>query len=85
MSKFLVLLSHVGHDDKKLHLFSALFIFSRKLIVFITLRNESKFVVVVVVVKGVFCEYLSLPGTKNFAPGALEFLSTSTILGFLFR
>ena len=84
MSKFLVLLSHVGHDDKKLHLFSALFILSRKLIVFITLRNESKFVVVVVV-EGVFCEYLSLPGTKNFAPGALEFLSNSTILGFLFR
>ena len=83
MSKFLVLLSHVGHDDKKLHLFSALFILSRKLIVFITLRNESKFVVVVV--EGVFCEYRSLPGTKNFAPGALEFLSTSTILGFLFR
>ena len=82
MSKFLVLLSHVGHDDKKLHLFSALFILSRKLIVFITLRNESKFVVVV---EGVFCEYLSLPGTKNFAPGALEFLSNSTILGFLFR
>ena len=83
MSKFLVLLSHVGHDDKKLHLFSALFILSRKLIVFITLRNESKFVFVVV--EGVFCEYLSLPGTKNFAPGALEFLSNSTILGFLFR
>ena len=71
----------------KLELFSALFILSRKLIVFITLRNESKFVVVlvVVVVEGVFCEYLSLPGTKNFAPGALEFLSNSTILGFLFR
>ena len=83
MSKFLVLLSHVGHDDKNLHLFSTLFILSRKLIVFTTLRHESKFVVVVV--EGVFCEYLSLPGTKNFAPGALEFLSTSTILGFLFR
>ena len=67
----------------KLELFSALFILSRKFILFITLRNESKFIVVVVV-ESVFVEYLSLPGTKNFAPGAMEFLSTGTVLGFLF-
>ena len=66
----------------KLELFSALFILSRKFILFITLRNESKFIVVVV--ESVFVEYLSLPGTKNFAPGAMEFLSTGTVLGFLF-
>ena len=67
----------------KLELFSALFILSRKFILFITLRNESKFIVLVVV-ENVFVEYLSLPGTKNFAPGAMEFLSTGTVLGFLF-
>ena len=67
----------------KLELFSALFILSRKFILFITLRNESKFIVLVVV-ESVFVEYLSLPGTKNFAPGAMEFLSTGTVLGFLF-
>ena len=65
----------------KLELFSALFILSRKFILFITLRNESKFIVVVV--ESVFVEYLSLPGTKNFAPGAMEFLTTGTVLGFL--